>query len=321
MARCSTRARARDFGETEPGVDDAPFALDRRLRHVERAAAVDGDVARRRSGGRSTGRSELRTHERRLHERAVRTRDDAQLTGSGVGAGHRDADREAAAPVGVHAERAVLVPRHVGDALDDADRLHERLDAVAVLSRQVVVVGEPADAQEAVAREQLADVVGECSLERDCMRTQRSSPSAVLAHHERPSSRAYVGRARSMSAEIASIVVGSNQPRRCRNPASARKCAMSSSSSSGVNARWRSSGDAVAIAEVDGAARVRRTRVDQRAQHDPPVEEVAEVAARHVAAVPPVRKVIGVFRSLTTSAMSSSESSTIAAPSAPGVDA
>ena len=39
---------------------------------------------------------------------------------------------------------------------------------------------------------------------------------------------------------------------------------------------------AVAIAEVDVAAGVHRAGVDERPQHDPPVEEVAEVAARHL---------------------------------------
>ena len=39
---------------------------------------------------------------------------------------------------------------------------------------------------------------------------------------------------------------------------------------------------AVAIAEVDVAAGVHRAGVDERAQHDPPIEEVAEVAARHL---------------------------------------
>ena len=37
-----------------------------------------------------------------------------------------------------------------------------------------------------------------------------------------------------------------------------------------------------AVVEVDRTSCVHRARVDERAQHDPPVEEVAEVAAQHV---------------------------------------
>ena len=48
---------------------------------------------------------------------------DAQLARLRVGTGHRDADGERAALVGVATQAAVLVPGNVRDALHDADRL------------------------------------------------------------------------------------------------------------------------------------------------------------------------------------------------------
>ena len=47
------------------------------------------------------------------------------------------------------------MPRHVGDALDDTDRLDEGFDAVADAPGNVSVFGEIADAGERVAREQV----------------------------------------------------------------------------------------------------------------------------------------------------------------------
>ena len=63
-------------------------------------------------------------------ERAVRTGQRPQLTRLGVGAGHRDADRQAATLVRVPPDAAVLVPRDVGDAFAHADRLEQCLDLV-----------------------------------------------------------------------------------------------------------------------------------------------------------------------------------------------
>ena len=40
-------------------------------------------------------------------------------------------------------------------------------------------------------------------------------------------------------------------------------------------------GRAVGVTELDGPRRVRGTPVDERPQHDPPVEEVTEIATVH----------------------------------------
>ena len=111
---------------TEARVEHLAGALDRRLAHVQRAAEVHGHVAgaRREIDGLEV---EARLHARRRpHQRAVASGHHAELARLGVGARHRDADGERAALVGVAAEAAVLVPGHVGDALHDADRLHQR---------------------------------------------------------------------------------------------------------------------------------------------------------------------------------------------------
>jgi len=91
---------------------------------------------------------EARAHEGRPGERAMGARDHAKLPGQRVGAGHGDARRQAAALVGVAAVRAVLVPRHVGDALDHAQRLHQRLDVE--LPRPAELVPDAGDRTEAL---------------------------------------------------------------------------------------------------------------------------------------------------------------------------
>ena len=212
----------------------------------------------------------------------MRAGDDAQLTRAGVGAGDRDAGREAAATVRVHAERAVLVPRNVGDALDHTDRLDERLDAVAGLVRElVVVVGERADAPVTLGVEQFA-------------RARRVRVEGLHAHAAvvagggagppRPAVAPLVRRAArrpcrrlisSMASGRTSRAGGGTRPR--RGSARCRR-----SSSSGPNERCRSSG-APSRSWNSTAPRVCTGRASiERAQHDPPVEEVAEVAARHV---------------------------------------
>ena len=140
--------------------------------------------------GRSTwGRSRPRRTKAGCIERPVRAGHDPQLAGIGVGARDRDAHGHRAAPVGVAPEAAVLVPRHVGDALDHPDRLDQRLDEVAVgagLAQPVAVVGEPAARPCSRSSASSAAVVGDC-VWKYCMRTSRSVPSPVRAHHERPS--------------------------------------------------------------------------------------------------------------------------------------
>ena len=77
----------------------------------------------------------------------MRPGNDGELARRRVRVRHRDTHREAAAPVGVATERAVLVPREVGDAFDHADRLLEGLDR---LGRLVLVTGEAAEPEQAL---------------------------------------------------------------------------------------------------------------------------------------------------------------------------
>ena len=115
-----------------------------------------------------------------------------------------------------------------------------------------------------------------------CMRTSRSAPSAVFAHHERPSPCSYPAAAASISADTAAISSAVNTSAMWRKPASARKCPIARGSSSVWKARARSSGCPSVPVKVDRAGRVHRPRVDQAAQDHPPVEEVLEPACRHV---------------------------------------
>ena len=117
-----------------------------------------------------------------------------------------------------------------------------------------------------------------------------------------------------MSALIARICSGSNQPRRCRKPASARKCAMSASSSSGPNARWRSSG-APSRSRKSTSPRACTGRASMSERSTTHQSRKLPRLPRVISSRPPVRNVIGVFRSLTMSATSSSVSRTTAAPS------
>ena len=112
-----------------------------------------------RVGSATAGRSERSSRWSDGHiERAVRTRDGAQLARHRVGAGHRDPDRHAAAVVAVTAERAVLVPRQVGDPLDHVERLEQRLDAiVGHAPEHVAVAGEPGESLQAVVAHQSLD--------------------------------------------------------------------------------------------------------------------------------------------------------------------
>ena len=114
------------------------------------------------------------------------------------------------------------------------------------------------------------------------MRTSRSVPSAVFAHHDRPSPCSYPAAAASISADTAPISSSVNTPAMWRKPASARKCPIARGSSSMWKARARSSGSAVGAGEGDRTGRVHRPRVDQTAQDHPPVEEVVEPSRRHV---------------------------------------
>src|ERR1700677_5220970 len=119
-------------GQDEVGVHDSAFPLHRRMAHVHGARTVQGDVA---SAGRERDRRQAPgvAEERGLDEGPVGTGHDPELARAFVGAGYRDPNRQAAAARGVPPEAAVLVPRQVGDPLDDADGLDERLDLVAAL--------------------------------------------------------------------------------------------------------------------------------------------------------------------------------------------
>ena len=129
-------------GQDEVGVHDATFPLDWRMAHVQSARAVNGDVA---GAGRERDRRQPPgvSKEGGLDEGPVGTGHDPELSRALVGAGDRDPNRQAAAARGMPPEAAVLVPRQVGNTLDDADGLDERLDLVAALvPRHVPVARE-----------------------------------------------------------------------------------------------------------------------------------------------------------------------------------
>ena len=109
-----------------------------------------------RVGERHLGQVEVGLADARPHERAVRTGDHPQLTRHRVGARHRDADGQPAAVVRVATDAAVLVPRDVGDAFGHADRLEQRLDAVArALGAEAVAgAGDGREAEEALVVEE-----------------------------------------------------------------------------------------------------------------------------------------------------------------------
>ncbi len=169
------------------GVEHPPLAVDRRLAHVQRAAEVHGHVAGARWAGRA-GQVEAAAHERGLESarcEPATTRSWPDVASAPV----TESRRSASSSDRVAAEAAVLVPGHVGDALDDADRLHQRLDRVA--RPQVAGQRWPSPVSRAMPGQPLVGEErggrGECSW-KHCMRTRRSSPSAVVAHHDRPSS-------------------------------------------------------------------------------------------------------------------------------------
>ena len=116
-------------------------------------------------------------------------------------------------------------------------------------------------------------VVGECSW-KDCMRTQRSSPSAVRAHHERPSSRAYVGQRAVHVGGDRGHLLGIEPAAQVQEPGLGEEVRDLGVVVVGAERAMEVERCAVTIAEVDVAAGVHRPGVDERAQHDPPVEEV-----------------------------------------------
>ena len=82
----------------------------------------------------------------------VRPRDDAQFAVFGTCACHRDARDQPAAGAGMPSHCTVLVPAHVGDALNDAHPLAQAFGRVAGewISLLKFVVGERPDAAEPV---------------------------------------------------------------------------------------------------------------------------------------------------------------------------
>ena len=96
---------------------------------MQRARAVHGDVAGPRRQ-RDPRQVEALDAERR-DVGPVRTGDRAELAVLPAGAGHGDPDGEPAAAATVAAERAVLVPAHVGRAFDHADLLQQAFGGVA----------------------------------------------------------------------------------------------------------------------------------------------------------------------------------------------
>ena len=84
-----------------------------------------------------------------------------------------------------------------------------------------------------------------------------------------------------MSADTSDISSVLKTPRRCRNPASARKWAISSGSSPVRERPVQVERTAVPVAELHRSRRVDGHAVDQRPEDDPPVEEVPEVSAVH----------------------------------------
>ena len=120
--------------EAEAGVDDAPLRVDtggRLMCSVQLQCTVTSPV---RVGSGDAREIEVVAHVDLLDVGAVRSGDDTELAVLLVGAGDRDARRSAAAAARVAAQRAVLVPRHVGDALDAHPTfLSEALGAVALV--------------------------------------------------------------------------------------------------------------------------------------------------------------------------------------------
>ena len=120
-------------GQDEVRVHHAAFTFDRRMALVQGARAVDGDVADCGWGAATSGSPQ----EARKKAGWTRARCEPATTPS--------CPERSSAPVteiptvrlqqrvGVPTEAAVLVPRQVGDALDDADGLDQRLDLVAAL--------------------------------------------------------------------------------------------------------------------------------------------------------------------------------------------
>ena len=98
-----------------------------------------------RVGSATTGRSMRRLDQGRPHQGPVGPGHDLELPRDPVGAGHRDAGGQAAAVVAVSAERAVLVPRDVRDALVTPMGLNSASMRLASASPAVPVAGERGD--------------------------------------------------------------------------------------------------------------------------------------------------------------------------------
>ena len=181
--------RRREGRQAEAAVHDAPLRVRRAAapcascssgassrRRCASAAATSG---RSRSGWRMPDHTSARCEPASAHS-WPETR---------VGAGHRDADGEAAAVVGVAADAAVLVPRDVGDALGDADRLEQRLDAVVRALACRTRGPAPRDRREVEEARVFEQRRGHRRIRGRRPASARGgvSPSAVRAHHERPS--------------------------------------------------------------------------------------------------------------------------------------
>ncbi len=112
-----------------------------------------------------------------------------------------------------------------------------------------------------------------------CARVARS-PSAVRAHHDRPSSGAYVGTASSMSDDTAAISSSSKTPERCMKPGFLEEVAHLVRVVAGSEPPREVERRAVAVGERDRSRRVDRRAVQCGPPHEPPVQEVADVALR-----------------------------------------
>ena len=115
--------------QRETRVHHPTFTIDRRLGHVRGAREVHCHVASL-CGQVKSRQITAASYESGPHQRTMRTGDHPQLARCCIGTRHRDTDGHAAALIAVPSEAAILVPRHVTDAFDNADRLDERLDAV-----------------------------------------------------------------------------------------------------------------------------------------------------------------------------------------------
>ena len=261
--------------EPEPGVHDPALALDRWHRLVQRARQVHGDVTGTRGQRDRRQVGAALVVQRRPHERAVRTRHHAQLTRDRVGAADRDADGHAAAVVAVTTQRAVLVPRQVGDALHHVERLEEGLDAVAFHGPvHVVIAGE--------VGEPLQPLVGDELLDRgrhlvEVLHAHEQVVAAAVARPPRPAVAARVRRCGGVhvARHRGHLVLGEHTLE-VEVTRALEEVAHLLERRVGGEAAVEGERRAIGVDQVDRTLRVRRTTVERTAQQQPPVEERVE---------------------------------------------